>query len=217
MILSKPRKSIIEGINQSLDLLRSEIGIESIIAEINNEHKREIEISINRAFYFCLRDIFLPQYNIVPIQEAPIQPREGMSFTTAERKKPDFSLILNDDLNKGIAFHIECKRLESSTKYNKKYVKEGIYRFTTEEDCYGIDYSSGVMVGYIEDMELEDILMQVNQAIDHQLKIDNLIKTTDWQEKSTTHLNHSFNRSFKESEFTLHHLWVDLRGCYPRS
>lgn len=217
MILSQPRKSIIDGLNQSLTLLRNGIGIERITDEINeSEYNREVEIRINRAFYYCLKDVFLPQYNIVPVQEAPIQPRLGMPFTTAERKKPDFSLILNDDLNEGIFFHVECKRLGLSREYNKKYVNEGIHRFTTEEYCYGIDYSYGAMVGYIEDMEFEDILTQVNQAIDQKLKIDKLAKITDWQEKSTTHLNHSFNRSFKESKFTLHHLWIDLRDCYPR-
>jgi hypothetical protein len=167
-----------------------------------------------------LRDIFQKIYNINPIQEQTIQPKTDTPYSASEQKKPDFSLELNDDLNDGVFFHIECKRLGSATsgswKYNEKYVENGIYRFTTDTFCYGIDSPSGAMVGYIEDMELEDILTQVNKTIDQKLKIDKLAKITDWQEKLTTHLNHSFERSFEKSPFILHHLWIDLRDCYPR-
>jgi hypothetical protein len=222
MILS--RKIIIGRINQSLALLCSETGIERITSEFKNPNdKRRIENRINRAFLFCLKDCFpAKRYRI--FQELSIQPKNDTSYENSEDARPDLTIIqLVDDISSdgGLDFHIECKRLGSSTspswEYNKKYVENGIRRFISDSFHYGIDSPSGAMVGYIEDMEFDDILTQVNQAIDQQLKIDNLAKTMDWQEKSTTHLNHSFERSFEKSPFKLHHLWIDLRDCYPRS
>ncbi len=221
MILSKPRNRMVEGIEHSLALLRSETGINRINTEFaNNKYNRNVENRINRAFLFCLRDIF-QQYNIIPVQELPIQPKTDMPYSSSEEKKPDFSLELNDDLHEGVYFHIECKRLGSPTSstwiYNEEYVKNGIRRFTTDEFCYGSDTAMGAMVGYIENMDFESILTEVNAGIAAHLKIDTLAKhSADWQEKSTTRLSHAFDRPFEKSPFTLHHLWLDLRDCYPR-
>ncbi|POZ53006.1 hypothetical protein [Methylovulum psychrotolerans] len=222
MILSKRRNRMVEDVERSLALLRSETGINWINAEFaNGKGNRKVENRLNRAFLFCLRNVF-QQYTIV--QELPIQPKTDTPYSPSEEKKPDFSffsLELNDDLHEGVYFHIECKRLGSATSrswnYNEAYVNNGIRRFTTDEFCYGIDRAMGAMVGYIEDMAFEDILMHVNTEIAAKLTVDPLTKhSPDWQEQATTRLGHTFDRPFEKSPFTLHHLWLDLRGCYPR-
>lgn len=214
-------KNVIDGILKSLTLLCDEKGIARITKEFENiNDKRKIEKRINRAFFYCLKDIFQPQYNITPLPEFKIQSETDTPYHPSEEKEPDFSLELNDDLNESVFFHIECKRLGSPTSsswiYNEEYVQNGIYRFTTKDYHYGIKSKNGAMVGYIEDMEFDDILNEVNQTIENQLKIEKLTKQTDWQEKSTTQLHHNFERPFQISPFTLHHFWIDLRGCYPR-
>lgn len=221
MILGKPRNRMLEGICQSLTLLRSDQGIQWINAEFENGgDPRKVENRINRAFLSCLKQVF-KQYSITPLQELPIQPKTGIPYSPSEEKKPDFSLELNDDLHESVFFHIECKRLGSPTSkkwiYNKQYAENGIHRFTTDKFCYGTDLTSGAMVGYVEDMEFDEILSEVNTAITEKLKIEQIVKHSDtWQEKSTSLLSHSFDRPFEKSPFTLHHLWIDLKGCYPR-
>jgi hypothetical protein len=213
---------MVEDVERSLALLRSETGINRINAEFaNGKYNRNVENRVNRAFLFYLRE-GCRQYTIV--QELPIQPKTDTPYSPSEEKKPDFSffsLELNDDLHEGVYFHIECKRLGSATSrswnYNEAYVNNGIRRFTTDEFCYGIDRAMGAMVGYIEDMDSEAILTEVNAAIAAHLKVDTLAKhSPDWQEQATTRLGHTFDRPFEKSPFTLHHLWLDLRGCYPR-
>lgn len=220
MLLNK-RNRIIEGIQSSLVLLRSPERIEEIRVSFDNiEDKRKVENRINRVLFLCLKTTF-QKFNITPQYEQPIQPRLGTLYSPSEEKKPDITLALHDDLNDGIYFHIECKRLGSSTshtwKYNEEYVKNGIHRFTSEAFCYGIDSNQGAMIGYIENMESESIFNEVNQAIDSQLKIARLTKRSEsWQTSYPTRLEHSFARPFEQSPFTLHHFWVDLRDCYPR-
>jgi len=194
MILSKRRDRRIEGVIESLALLRSNKGIHLISKEFQNQDdKRQIENRVNRAFLSCLKEVFR-KYNIQCLQELPIQPQTDKPYHSSEEKKPDISLVLNDDLNEDFIFNIECKRLGSPTssswQYNEKYVENGIYRFTTSEYCYGIDSNSGAMIGYIEDMKFETILTEVNQAIDNQLGINKLAnQSIQWKEKSSTHLS----------------------------
>lgn len=220
MLLNK-RNRMVEGIHRSLVLLRSPERIEEIRASFDNsEDKRKAENRINRVLCLCLKTTF-QKFNITPWYELPIQPKPGTLYSPSEEKKPDITLALNDDLNDGIYFHIECKRLGSSTsrtwKYNEEYVKNGIHRFTSETFRYGIDSNEGAMIGYIEDMESESILNEVNQAIDSQLKIATLTKCSEsWQASQPMRLEHSFERPFEQSPFTLHHFWIDLKDCYPR-
>jgi hypothetical protein len=222
MILTK-RRTLLERVAQSLTLLESEKGHELISSEFQNkDDTRKIENRINRAFLSCLKDCF-PEKRYRVLQELPRQPENDTQYDKSEDARPDLTIIqLTDDNSPdgGIDFHIECKRLGSPTsskwKYNEKYVKNGIFRFISDRFYYGVDRENGAMVGYIEDMEFDDIFKEVNQTIDTQLKIEKLAKATDWQEKSTTQLHHSFDRPFPKSPFKLHHFWIDLRGCYPR-
>jgi hypothetical protein len=215
--------TLLDRIVQSLALLESEKGLKKISAEFqNNDDTRKVENRINRAFLSCLKDCF-PKKRYRIFQELSIQPQNDTPYNKSEDARPDLTIIqiIDDDnlLEGGADFHIECKRLGSPTSsdnYNKLYVKKGIVRFTSQEFNYGINSPNGAMVGYIEDMEFDDIFTEVNETIDNHLKIESLSKVTDWQEKSTTQLNHTFERPFPKSSFKLHHFWIDLRGCYPR-
>jgi hypothetical protein len=232
-------EKVIEVTIEALLLFHSEEGIDKLKQELSIVGDwREIENKLNTVLYFFLckanRDLKRKKKGLNTFPQYEPQNKNNPDDRTIEAikrqfKRPDFtwgyadftpSNNPNADYKGDRTFVIECKRLGSppskTTILNNKYASEGIKRFIADEHRYGEDETSSAMVGYIEDMEFEDILTQVNQAIDQKLKIDKLAKITDWQEKSTAHLHHSFERSFEKSPFTLHHLWIDLRGCYPR-
>lgn len=238
-------EKVMDVIVEALLLFYSEEGASKLKEELSIANDwREIEVKLNTILYFflCKANRVLQQeikdgkkrgVNTFPEYE----PQN--SFNLNDRsieaikrqfKNPDITwgyadFTPSDDVNDSYKgnrnFVIECKRLGSppskSTVLNKKYVTEGIKRFLNDEHRYSENELTSAMIGYIEDMKFEDILTEVNQTIDKQLKIAKLVKITDWQEKSTTQLHHSFNRPFHKSPFKLHHFWIDLRDYYPRT
>jgi hypothetical protein len=240
-------KKVTSVIIEALSLFYSEEGINKLKEEFSIEDDfREIEVKLNTVLYFflCKANRVLQKehkgdkkkgLNTFPEYEPQNSPNPNdrtIESIKRQGKKPDITwgyadFTLSDNIDESYKgnrkFAIECKRLGSppnpskSTVLNKKYSTEGIKRFLNDEHRYGEDEVSGAMVGYIEDMEFDDIFKEVNQTIDRHLKIESLVKTTNWREKSTTKLHHEFERPFKKSPFTLHHFWIDLRGCYPRS
>jgi hypothetical protein len=78
---------------------------------------------------------------------------------------------------------------------------------------------AGGMIGYVESMELEDILDDVNTNIriasTSAWPISELeLSSEGWKENGVTNLFHPepIPRPFEVSPFTLRHLWVDLRN-----
>ncbi len=60
----------------------------------------------------------------------------------------DIRILLKSDFEKDDAYYIiECKRLDGTTRLNKKYVGEGIARFVTEK--YSSYYGRNIMLGFI--------------------------------------------------------------------
>jgi hypothetical protein len=233
---------VIEAILEGLVILKSEerlTRLNTIIA--TEEDDRQVEDKINRELLFCLhwanarllrkgRGIKSdPQY------EQRGQPSEqDLSPPSADYKRVDirwgyFDVLaaLNTEGRGEKYFCIECKRLGSKIpngKLNPKYVENGILRFILEGHRYGQHVQSGAMIGYLEDMTCEEILQEVNAAIEQvkqtlppQTKLSPLLSPqTGWQDKATSRLTHQLERSFPQSPFTLWHFWLDLRNCYPR-
>ena len=133
-----------------------------------------------------------------------------------EDKRPDIRFIIRDaqDVNgshKTLAF--ECKRLglsASGHSLNKEYVEKGIVRFCRQSHRYGAYSGWGVMIGYIQSSQHENILRQVNEHIQNNTLADLTLSDAGWQRVSSR-LEHQLERPFEISPFRLVHLWVDLR------
>jgi len=136
-------------------------------------------------------------------------------------KKPDFQWRLSDPLEKEPVkaireYTIECKRLGTKIKswdFIDEYVVSGIIRFLAEEYKYGNGTSSGAMIGYIQNMEYDEILKQINTVIRNQRDYD--IPNIEISEKGDEIRkgNHTLNRKkVNPSIFDLRHIWVSLRN-----
>ena len=150
----------------------------------------------------------------LPFYQVKGQPDSGDAMKQPkENKVPDFTWGFTDYLNNADKnYHVECKRLgENKYHYCKEYVTHGIKRFVEKEWSYGCGCESGLMIGYIQDMEFEDILHWVNHyAQKHSLP--SLTLKDRWKKKSTNRLENWLNRpEVPVSLFKLVHLWADLR------
>jgi len=149
-----------------------------------------------------------------PFYQVQGQPDPGDSVKKPkENKIADFTWGFTDFLNnEDKNYHVECKRLcENKYHYCKEYVENGIRRFVEKEWSYGYECESGLMIGYIQDMEFEDIFHWVNRyAQKHSLP--SLKLKGRWQKKYISRLENCLNRrEVPISPFKLVHLWADLR------
>jgi hypothetical protein len=122
-----------------------------------------------------------------------------------------------DDPLSGVwTFVIECKRLGDSGRsdwvLNQNYVNHGIIRFIAVEHGYARNDGAGAMVGYVQNMDLPDILAEVNTAASSAGIPDLLLSGVGWKPDSTSLLDHILTRSEGVSPFHLAHFWVDLRN-----
>jgi hypothetical protein len=136
-----------------------------------------------------------------------------------EEKRPDIQWVhdnpdARDDRYREKSFVIECKRLGRTTRsgwnLNEQYVIGGVHRFRSPLCRYGNHMQEGMMIGFVQDMEMETIHGIVNQQLAaHGIPILSL--QGEWAETGITMLNHEFERSFPKSPFLLIHRWLDLR------
>ena len=157
-----------------------------------------------------------------PTWEGPIQPVSEDELE-AEPKRPDFTCKLSNPHSASaeeyeIPLHVECKRLgfptSPSWKLNKNYVTEGMKRFDCDSHEYGKRASSGMMIGYIIDMEPEEILEEVNRYKQKHLSyFPDISMAVD--EASVSRNRQNLERKHVAPKgFDLIHLWVDLRQNY---
>lgn len=224
-ILSKSRDlwdqkqaSFLKAIELALNKLRLEI----------NLPKQEIDL--NRKLYWLMLEAIHeldPEgkiYQTIPSPEA-CNPPDPSDETRAERelKRPDFLWGYRDNHAELLesaymakSFAIECKRLGfPDPRYwvlNENYITKGVQRFIERKHGYASSASSGMMVGYVQTMDLLDILNEVNQhgRNNSVSKID--LSSDGWQPNSISHLGHEFDRQYPITPFYLLHFWVDLRG-----
>jgi len=177
--------------------------------------------SLNRELFRCFRKACrnLKLQNHLPIREGKNPPYfDDLVPTEREEKRSDFywqfidSLASEDSCER--RFILECKRLghpsSSSWKLNNNYIHHGVLRFISSPHEYGKGDNAGGMIGYVQSMELDDILREVNGfAINKLIPPLQLVKK--WEEKNVSELVHDLERPFPISPFRLHHFWVDLR------
>jgi hypothetical protein len=140
-----------------------------------------------------------------------------------EDKRPDFQWGIYDhqepNADKSAKhFVLECKRLGApSTKspgwnLNRNYVAHGIFRFTSAAWGYGKSSKSGIMIGYVQSMDLPNILVEINARARAISIADLILAVGGWRISDVSRLDHQLTRpSVLPTPFDLHHLWVDLR------
>jgi len=164
----------------------------------------------------------------LPIFQANCQPHSSDTHhVPREDKVPDFQWnmrsmgIVIDRRKPGwdryaVHYHVECKRLgRSNTSWilNNNYIEHGVRRFIDRNHGYGKGVETGAMVGYVQNMELDDILMEVNAKAD-ELAVPHLVLSSDsWAIGQVNRLDQVLNRpDVLPTPFSLRHIWVDLRS-----
>jgi hypothetical protein len=146
-----------------------------------------------------------------------------------EDKRPDFQWGIYDhqepNPDKSAKYLVlECKRLGApSTKspgwnLNRNYVAHGIFRFINAAWGYGKSTKSGLMIGYVQSMDLPDIHGEVNSRARASSISDLILTVTGLRSSDISRLGHRLIRpAVLPTPFDLHHIWVDLRRSKSRT
>lgn len=190
------------------------------------------EDSISRELFFCIREANAElrelgrgiPYPIVPQGQNPPHADDAV-ITPREKKRPDFYWAMIDPLEPNPRrserqFVIECKRLGAPSPkspkwiFNENYIMHGVLRFVTEEHGYAKGEKSALMIAYVQSMDFDVILQEVNNTItsNKNHKIPLLYPPSKgWKVKGLNCLSHILIRSFSSEKLSLLHFWVDLR------
>lgn len=189
----------------------------------------EQEIDLNRMLYGLLKEAVHeldPDDNSyhTPISPEACNPPDPDDEIRSKRefKRPDFHWGYRDTHAEQIAprymwksFVVECKRLGHPERidwvFNRNYITNGVCRFMEEQHGYGKSAATALMIGYVQTMELPDILTEVNQFGNHQGVTEIALSSGGWQGDGVSSLGHQFERPFQISPFYLKHMWVDIR------
>jgi len=152
----------------------------------------------------------------IPQWEAPIEPSTQQDLKGGKiRMRPDFTCSIINSFAESyemhnLSFHIECKRLGQrvgSWNLNKNYVTNGVCRFDTRTHEYGKRAASGMMIGYIVNMDHDAILLDVNS---HLLRQGFSKLAFNIQRKISTCEQRMNRNQIAPAEFKLIHLWANL-------
>jgi hypothetical protein len=172
------------------------------LATLIRKHKLEYELKNDRYIMgSCL-------YHV------PGQPDINDRFKLSrENKIPEFTWEFSDYIKKiSRDYHIECKRLcKDVNNYSREYVLSGIVRYLDMKWSYGINCKSGLMIGYIQDLEHSLFFTKINSHCKTH-GINSIKVKGSFNKKGISQLQHIFTRSFHHSPFKLRHFWVDLRN-----
>jgi len=158
----------------------------------------------------------------MPVWEGPIQPVSEDELE-AEPKRPDFTCKFSNPYAASaeeheIPLHVECKCLgfptSSSWILNRNYVTKGMRRFDGRSHEYGKRAPSGMMIGYIIDMEPNRILEEVNQHKQKHLSYFPDMCLSDGEEQVFRNRQDLKRKNVAPEKFDLIHLWIDLRQNY---
>jgi hypothetical protein len=184
------------------------------------------EDELNRKLWFCIHQAnrILHKFDKGLLCPPSLDAKNCPDADDGERaaredKRPDFSSGFYDhqevDPNKSAKFFVvECKRLGSPSGnwiLSKNYIRHGVNRFVEPEWGYGKSASSSAMVGYIQSMEPNDILAEVNEE-GRQNRLPAIRLSGEWGEGTVSWLEQAMTRlRVSPASFHLHHIWVDLR------
>jgi hypothetical protein len=222
-------KCILEVFTLALAILRDKPSLPVLEDSVNGKD------SLNRRLDICLRTAILEWENTNQ-KELLTSPKSNLGqqpnlddeekVDDYERAKPDFQWELKDSSGNSASlnlifrnYQIECKRLGSnlgSRSLCKDYISNGVIRFTQNTHRYGQFTSSGLMIGYVQNTELQMILGQLNNIAKSSALPEILLSPEGWKEH-VSRLDHQLDRPDIElTPFELRHLWVDLRHHYAQ-
>jgi hypothetical protein len=129
---------------------------------------------------------------------------------TRDRKRPDLVWAWCDDQASVdqpsfLEMVIECKRLGSGDLC-RLYVAKGVARFQNEEHAYAKHMRSGFMVGYLQEIAVDDAKRRVGKI----LKSEGLAPLTKATRPGAT-FDQRLRRPYAFDPFDLNHLWQ----CVP--
>ncbi len=187
------------------------------------------EEPINFILYWICRDVHFEQLKAkksIPFVIEFDSTNQPEPDDTAEsrrlKKRPDFACAITDEQapdsrSSQIRYSLECKRLgkaEGGWVLNENYSEQGIRRFMQAGHSYAKGCSSAAMIGYVQNMQPDQVLTEVNDFA-QQRTVPSLSRAAaDWAEKNVTALSQSpLTRDFDTKPLKLNHLWIDLRHC----
>lgn len=183
----------------------------------------ELEDDLNRRLFECVT-VATHARNQQPALRVSAVTYEGRNSpaasdpdrTAREFKRPDFFWAWINDLEPDPhrsrrEFVVECKRLACPTsgrRFTDQYVTDGVLRFITPEHAYGKDMSAGAMVGYLQQLKMDDAHDAVNAAAaaSRVPRLDLRSRVGD----DSADFDHALPRPFAISPFRLEHLWRRL-------
>lgn len=200
--------------------------VRSALHRLRTESPQGDELKLNRELYGCILDVNWENkrsgsdawFDHPPACDGLNPPTPETQGAESERKRPDLQWMYIDhqaqDARRSVrSFTIECKRLatprSSGWALNVHYVSAGVDRFADGRWRYGNGVASGAMVGYVESLTTEQIIVGVNGAL-KKLQMP-LLALPSRVDGPLTEMEHSFDRSFDISPFRLIHLWIDIR------
>ena len=190
---------------------------EALIRLEINEEQRQDEDAISEALCPILSNVCFEHTLDVrtPGWEKPIQPIINKELKGGKiRKRPDFSCtFVNSFANCSemyeTPFHIECKRLGEtvgSWNLNKNYSTYGIKRFDCSDHQYGKRAPSGMMIGYIVNLEPSSILKKVNNHLSNTFPMLDFL----FIKKVVSCEQELIRKIITPINFKLIHLWANL-------
>ena len=94
---------------------------------------------------------------------------------------------------------------------NSNYINLGMVRFINAAHGYGKGEKSGAMVGYVENMEWDQVYSEVNYAATLTMVANLSQSQIKWIDNDINRLYSEIIRAFRVSPFHLYHFWIDLR------
>jgi len=173
------------------------------------ENKEPLENNEN-----SIRDILVEKYlnNNVKREQLGI---ENVIFNREVSENSgfvDIKVQTSIALNNPEAYYIfECKRLDGSNELNKKYIQEGILRFTVEK--YSAYYGLNGMLGFeVRKIDTTGNIDKINRLVLSEFKETNIIKGL-----TVIHITGNFKYSYRSIHKTtssetieLYHLMLDF-------
>lgn len=186
------------------------------------------EDGLNRKLFFCIHRANRQLVDSKKHLDWPLtyesrnQPDvDDVTRSSRENKRPDFMWGIYDHLepdpNKSAKYYVlECKRLgqpsSPSFVFNVNYVKDGVNRFVAVAWGYGKSCRSGMMIGYVQSMEPEDVLREINVKLVAASLSPIQTSGRAFLPADVNRIDHQLVRpDIQPSPFDLRHLWVDLR------
>ena len=202
-------------------LLRDALGMleDSLINANENDLNRLLYRAIIRASHAIAQD----EEHIPPVVYEGRNPPDGTDQERADRefKIPDFYWAYIDPMAKdpndaAKQFVVECKRLaDPVARYAEEYVRSGIARFINLGHGYGKGMKSGAMVGYLQEVLIDDALKEVNRVA-YGDAISTLVATSRTGEDGAEFC-HEVIRPFPASPYRLTHIWTRIGPAPVRS